>query len=94
MVGVDESPQALSAEVEELLALVLLLFLGETVLGLRDLELALALERDETDTQICTTCRRNAVSFRYPSGRRDQGEFAVQDPFKDARARHRPAGKT
>ena len=77
MVGVDESSQALSAEVEELLALVLLLFLGETVLGLRDLELALALERDETDTQICTTCGRDAVGFGYLSGRRDQEAFSV-----------------
>ena len=55
VVGIDESFQAFSAEVEELLALILLLFLGEAILGLRDLELALALERNETDTQVCTT---------------------------------------
>ncbi len=50
MVGVDKRLQAFSAKVEELLAFILLLFLGEAILGLRDLKLAFALQRDETDT--------------------------------------------
>lgn len=36
----------------QILAFLLLLLLGETVLGLRDLKLAVALERDEADTEV------------------------------------------
>lgn len=63
-VVVDKAVEALGAEVEpgvrevasrsssQLLALLLLLLLGETVLCLRDLELALAVEGDEADAEV------------------------------------------
>jgi hypothetical protein len=62
----DERVEALGAEVEagvrnddgtgsQLLAVLLLLLLGEAVLGLRDLKLALALEGDEADAEVGAT---------------------------------------
>ena len=55
VVGIYERLQTFTAEIEELLAFVLLLLLREAVFGLGNLELALALEGDETDAQVCTT---------------------------------------
>lgn len=48
----DEAVETLGAKVEQLLAIVLLLLLGETVLCLRDLKLAASVEGDEADTQV------------------------------------------
>ena len=55
MVGIYECLQTFTAEIEELLALILLLLLREAVFRLGDLELALAFEGDETDAQVGTT---------------------------------------
>ncbi len=54
-VVLDESSQAISAKVEKLGAVGLLLFLGETELGLSNLELAGTLEDDVADSQIGST---------------------------------------
>ena len=48
----DERRETLGAEVEQALAVGLLLLLRELVLGLRDREFALALEVDQADAQV------------------------------------------
>jgi hypothetical protein len=51
-VGVDENLEAVCTEVEELLAFILLLFFGQSVLGLRDLKLSTSVQSHETHAEV------------------------------------------
>ena len=53
---VNEGLEAFSAEVEEKLAIILLLLFGETVFGLGNFPLSTTLEGHETDSQVCSSC--------------------------------------
>lgn len=54
-VCINKCLQAFSTKIEKLLAIVVFLLLGEPVLCLRDLELALALHGNEAHTEIRAT---------------------------------------
>ena len=66
-VRVNECLQRFRAEVEELLALILLLLLCEAIFRLGHLELSLALKVDEADTQVRSTeVYSEIVSLLFP----------------------------
>lgn len=55
-VGIDKNLDALSAKVEEFLAIILLLFFGQPIFGLRDLELSTSVQSYETHAQVGPAC--------------------------------------
>ena len=61
-VRLDEGLQTFRTKVEQLLAILMFLLLRETVLRLRDLELAIALQTDETYAEVCATYERRISS--------------------------------
>ena len=63
-VGLDELLDARRAKLEELPPVLLLLFLGESVFGLGDLELAVAEQGDEADPEVrAPQVERQIISF-------------------------------
>ena len=63
-IGVYKGFKAFRAEIKQLLAIFLLLFLGKAILRLGYLELAAALKGDQADSKICTTYEHVDEPFR------------------------------
>lgn len=54
-IGVDEDLDALCTEIEELLAIIVLLFFGQSVFGLCDLKLSTSVQSHETHAEVGST---------------------------------------
>lgn len=54
-VGIDEDFDAICTKIEELLAIIVLLLFGQSVLGLCDLKLSTPVQSHETHAEICPT---------------------------------------
>ena len=54
-VGVDEDLYAVCTKIEELLAIVMLLFFSQSVFGLRDLKLSTSVQSHETHAEVGST---------------------------------------
>ncbi len=77
-VVLDEGGETVGAEVKELLTFGLLLLLGETELGLGDLELSFTLEHDVADTQVGASEVESEIRSLFVTG----------GPTKDVGGKH------